>query len=91
MPQDKSSGKNSKTNEPTKHGYTNAPNIPVLNEHGIIVRAFLLLPQEYGQKFWVHIFSMIDDHETQGSQEPGHIQFICSINDDQYEEFMSCH
>ena len=24
------------------------------------------------------------------SQDPGHMQFLCSINDDKYEEVMSC-
>ena len=32
---------------------------------------------------------MIDDHVTKVAHGPGHIQFINSINDDQYENAMS--
>ena len=48
-----------------------------------------MTPQEYGQNVWVCIVKIIDDHETKAAQELGHTQFICSINDDQYEEIMS--
>ena len=33
---------------------------------------------------------MIDYHGNKLAQDPGHIQFINSINDGQYEKFMSC-
>ena len=48
-----------------------------------------MTPQEYGQKFWVHIVNITYYHETKSSQEPGHTQFICYVNDDQYENIMS--
>ena len=31
---------------------------------------------------------MIDDHKKL-AQVPGHTQFVCSVNDDKYEEIMS--
>ena len=35
----------------------------VINTSDIIGRTFLMLPQEYGQKFQVSIVKIIDDHE----------------------------
>ena len=46
-------------------------------------------PQEYVQKFQVYIVKMMDDNETKFEKDPGHTQFICSVNDDQHEEIMS--
>ena len=40
-------------------------------------------PQEYGQKFQVCIVKIIDDNEKNLAQDPGHTQFVCSVNDDQ--------
>ena len=44
--------------------------------------------QEDGQNFRVHIVKMVYHHETKLAQEPGQTQFICSVNDDQYEDIM---
>ena len=51
---------------------------------------FLLIPQEYGHKFWVCIITIINDHIPKVTQDLGHTQFINSINYDQYEKVMSC-
>ena len=40
-----------------------------------------LLPAEDGHKLWLRIVTIIDDHGTKVAQDPGHIQFINSIND----------
>ena len=32
---------------------------------------------------------MIDYYETKLSQDLGHIQLVCSVNDDKYEDIMS--
>ena len=45
-------------------------------------------PQEDGQHFQAHIVKAIDDHEESTNQNPERIKFLCSINDDQYEEIM---
>ena len=61
----------------------------VFIEHDISGHTFLILPQEDGHKLWVRIFTMIDDHKTKVAQNTVHIQFINSINGDQYEKVMS--
>ena len=40
--------------------------------------------------FWFHIFTMIDDHGKKVSQDPVHIQFINSINNEEYVKVMLC-
>ena len=56
----------------------------VLNTSDIIGRTFIMSPQEDGQKFWVCIVNIIDDHETTLEQEPGHTKFICYVDDGQF-------
>ena len=72
-------------NEPYEHGELNKPKMELLIEHDIIGRKFLLLSQEYEHKLWVCIVTMIYYHEKKVIQEPGHMKFICSINDYQHE------
>ena len=80
LPKDKTSGRT---------GETNSPQMPVLNTSDIIGRTFLIPPQEYGQKFRVHIVKMIDNHKTKLEKDPDHTQFICSVYDYQYIDIMS--
>ena len=56
----------------------------VFIEHAIDGHKCLILPQEDGHKLWVSILTIIDHHGTKVAHDPGHIQFINSINDDQY-------
>ena len=51
---------------------------------------FLLITQEYGHRFWIHIVTMIDSHGTKVGHDPCHTHFIDLINDCQYEKVMSC-
>ena len=76
--------------EPNKHGYPSSPKMVVFIKHNIYGRKFLLMPQDDDHKFWVHIITIIDDHETKVAHDPGHIKFINSINNDQYEKVISC-
>ena len=47
------------------------------------------MPQEESHKLWAHVVTIIDDHGEKVVQDPGHIQFISSINYDQFEKVMS--
>ena len=62
----------------------------VFIEHDISGHTLILLAQKYGHKLWVGIVAMIDDHGKKVAQDPGHIQFINSMNYDQYEKVMLC-
>ena len=55
----------------------------------IIGHTFLLLPQNDGHKLWVDIVTMIDYRGKKLTQDPYHIQFINSINDDHYATAVS--
>jgi hypothetical protein len=45
--------------------------------------------QEDGQRFHACIVRALEDHETDLAKETDWIQFLCSINDDQFEEIVS--
>ena len=90
LPHDKIPGKTGEIGEPNKHGDLNSPNMAVSIEHDIYGHKFLLIIQEYGHKLWVRSVTMIDNHGTKVLHDPGHIQFINSNNDFQYEKVMSC-
>ena len=51
---------------------------------------FILLSQEDGHKFWVHILTTIYDHEKKLTQYPGNMYIIFLSNYYQYEGVMPC-
>jgi hypothetical protein len=50
---------------------------------------FFMNEQEDGQHFWARIIRAIEDTEADLSTNPTHVQFICSLNDDEFEEILS--
>ena len=76
LPKNKTSGKT---------GVTNAPRMLVLNTYYILGDTFLMPTQEDSQKFRFCIVKMIDYHKTKLAKDPDHTQFVCSVNDDQYD------
>jgi hypothetical protein len=55
----------------------------------LIGRTFLTPPQEDGQRFRARIVRAIEDHETDLDDDPDRIKFLCSVNDDTFEEVMA--
>jgi hypothetical protein len=45
--------------------------------------------QEDGQRFCDSIIHAIEDAEAGLSTNPTYVQFICSVNDDEFEEILS--
>ena len=78
--------KNGETNEEEE---TNVPKMPVFSPDDIVGRTFLLEPQEDGQRFRARIVRAIKDQDDELARHPDKIKFLCSINDDQYEEILS--
>ena len=70
-------------------GETKELNMPVINPTDIVGRTFLLEPQEDGQRHRARIVKEIQDHEAGVERNPDKIKFICSVNDDEYEEILS--
>jgi len=46
--------------------------------------------QDDGQRFRARIVKAIKDHESDLASNPTRIKFLCSVNDDEFEEIMSC-
>ena len=66
----------------------NAPKMLVLNTYDNIGSKIIMPTQEYGETFRVRIVKIIDDHEIKLAQDPGHTQFILSVDDYKYKEIM---
>jgi hypothetical protein len=45
--------------------------------------------QDDGQQYCAHILEALDNHKSQLSKDLKRIHFLCSVNDDQYEEVLS--
>ena len=63
--------------------------MPVFDPSDLVGRTFLMDPQEDGQRFRAKIVQSLEDHEANLAKNPTRIQYLCSINDDQYEEILS--
>ena len=73
------------------------PPMPVIDPSELIGRTFLM-DKEDGQRHRARILNVIDEeeickrigeHERELFRQPGHVQFVCSVNDDDYEEILS--
>jgi hypothetical protein len=71
--------------------------MPVIDPSELIGRTFLK-DQEDGQRHRARILKVIDDaeicervehHERELYRQPGHVKFLCSFNDDEYEEILT--
>jgi hypothetical protein len=71
--------------------------MPVIDPSELIGRTFLM-DKEDGQQHRARILNVIDEeeickrigeHERELFRQPGHVQFVCSVNDDAYEEILS--
>ena len=64
--------------------------MPTFDPEALIGRTFLTLPREKdGHQFRARIVRAIEDHETSHMNDPDRLKFVCSINNDQFEEIMS--
>jgi len=73
------------------------PPMPIIDPSELIGRTFLM-DKEDGQRHRARILNVIDEeeickrldkHERELFRQPGHVQFVCSVNDDAYEEILS--
>ena len=55
----------------------------------LIGRTFLTDPADTGESFHARVVKAINKHEHKIIADPRHIKFLCSVNNDQYEEVMS--
>ena len=59
------------------------------NPNDLIGRTFLLDKQENGEKHRARIVKQVKDHNHNLDEQPERVKFICSINNDLYEEILS--
>ena len=61
----------------------------VFDPHDLVGRTFLLDKNEQGEQHRARIVELIEDHESKVEDNPTRIKFVCSVNDDQYEETLT--
>jgi hypothetical protein len=64
------------------------PPMPVIDPSELISRTFLM-DKEDGQRHCARILNVIDEEEHELFWQPGHVQFVCSVNDYDSEEILS--
>ena len=63
--------------------------MPIVYPSDLIGRSFLMDINENGEKFRAKIISAIKKHEAGLENHPDHLTFVCSVNDDEYEEILT--
>jgi hypothetical protein len=63
--------------------------MPVFNPQDLIGRTFLMNPEEDGQRYRARIIEAVEDRQSTVEQQSDRVKFLCSINDEQYEDIMS--
>jgi len=81
-------GGHDQTLSPTEEE-TNLSQLPTFHPSDLVGRTFLLDPQEDGQRFRARIVQAIEDQDADLHRNSDRYKFLCSINDDQYEEILS--
>ena len=70
------------------HGEDAMP-MPIIDPQDLVGRTFLMPQQEDGQRFQACIVRALENYENELRKEPECIQFICSVNNGQFEELVS--
>jgi len=60
--------------------------LKIIDPEALIGKTFLMDEKEDGHKHRARIIQAIQDYHYNLKQDPTHIQFLCSVNDDEYEE-----
>ena len=61
----------------------------VFNPHNLVGKSSILDEIEDGQKHRARVIKLIDDHVERFESHPERAKFLCSVNNDLYEEVMS--
>jgi hypothetical protein len=77
------------SNNADKENKNTTPPMATISPHDLIGRTFLMNPQEDGQIYRARIVEAVKEHQNQVEERSDRIRFVCSVNDEQYEEIMS--
>ena len=63
--------------------------MPIFDPTDLVGRTFLMDPPENGERYCMRILEVLVENEEQLAKHPDCIKFICSVNDDMYEEILT--
>ncbi len=61
----------------------------MFDPEALIGRTFLMDPLDDGQQHRARIVKMLEDHESDVESNPTRLKFVCSVNNDNYEEVIT--
>ena len=63
--------------------------MPIFEPTDLVGRIFLMDPSDNGEQYRAKILEAIVEDKEQLAKHPDHIKFLCSVNDEMYEEVLS--
>ena len=63
--------------------------MPIFDPTNLVGHTFLMDPQENGERYRTKILEALVKNEEQLAKHPDRIKFICSVNEDMYEEIIT--
>ena len=75
--------------ESTGESPSEGTSVPTFDPSDLIGRTFLLPEQKDGQRHRASIVELLTDQENKLAKDPSRIKFLCSVNNDQYEEILT--
>ena len=82
-------GEEAKQNVITSRSGGESKPMMVIETEELIGCTFLMEPRENGERHRARIVRAVEDHENSVQGNPDLIKFICSVNNDQYEEVVA--
>ena len=80
----------SKSDDNNQNQSENKPtNMPIVSPSDLVGRSFLMDKNDNGEKFRAKIVSAVKKHDDSLDNHPDHLKFVCSVNNEEYEEILS--
>ena len=63
--------------------------MPIIHASDLVGRSFLMKTNDNGEKLRAQVVEAVQIYDDKLKDDPDHIKFVCSVNDDKYEEILS--
>ena len=63
--------------------------MPIIHPSDLVGRSFLMNTNDDGEKLRAQVVEAVKVYDDKLKDDPDHIKFVCSVNDDTYEEILS--
>ena len=63
--------------------------MPLIYPSDLVGRSFIINTNDNGEKLRSQVVEAVHIYDDKLRDDPNHINFVCSVNDDKYEEILS--